>query len=332
MGTKVQLTYQQFQSMQAAKRTTGTVYWLLDRYIAEMNGTNGQRAVKPLGESHECILRAIQRRPTAWKLATDLRRQDIVDLARELAKDRSPATVMQYISYLGGALKYAGSAWDDCEEVTAESVTAAKPFLQKNGFIGKSVPRKRVPTDDEIERLIAYFEGQKRRTIPMPEIIAFALVSTRRLGEIARIRWDDIDWNRVTDGQPTPMYMVRDLKHPTKKKGNDKWFPLLPELAEIIRMQQRLDPNDSTECVFKFNTHSASAAYTTARHRLGITGLRFHDSRRRAITMWLARLKSPHKVKQISGHDTTMILERVYDASDGVSLHADVAKLAAEVQ
>ncbi len=121
--------------------------------------------------------------------------------------------------------------------------------------------------------------------------------------------------------------MVRDLKHPTKKQGNHKTFPLFAELAEIIRMMPRMNPADPTERVFKFKAKSASASYTKAKKDLGIKNLRFHDNRRRAITMWLKRLQSPHKVKLISGHETTQILERVYDATDPVTLHAELAKM-----
>jgi hypothetical protein len=56
--------------------------------------------------------------------------------------------------------------------------------------------------------------------------------------------------------------------------------------------------------------------------------LRFHDNRREAITRWIAKLdKNLRKVRMVSGHENTLILERVYDATDPATLHADLKKL-----
>lgn len=326
---KPRLTYAQFVSMRPARAANddsrATVAQLIERYIVEM----AQPHMKPLGPSHKYTLRVVERMPIGVKIAAALKKTDVMDMCKELRKSIEAATVNQYITFLRGVLKYAPAAWDDCDDVSDAAIAAAKPTLVKFGLIGKSTPRKRVPTDAEIDALLAYYStpnkrGKKRR-IRMPDIIAFALVSTRRIGEICRIRRPDIDWERKDkDGNPTPMYMVRDCKHPTKKAGNHKWFPLFPELAAIIRMQP-VHPTDDR--VFPFNSHSASASYTIAKKRIGILGLRFHDNRRAAITRWLAKLKSPYKVRHISGHETTLILERVYDATDPATLHADLKRM-----
>lgn len=322
---KPRLTYAEFVSLRAAPAANDsriTLARLIERYIAEMD----QPHMKPLGPSHKYTLRVIARMPIGAKVATELRKTDVMDMAKELRKSIVAATVQQYVTFLRGVLKYAPAAWDDCERVSDAAIAAAKPTLMKFGMIGKSTPRKRIPTDVELEALLAYYATPnrrgKKRFIRMPDLIAFALASTRRIGEICRIRRSDIDWDRLDkEGMATPMYMVRDCKHPTKKLGNHKWFPLFPELAEIIRMQPVVPGDDR---VFPFNSKSASASYTIAKKRLSIVGLRFHDNRRAAITRWLAKLKSAHKVRFISGHENTLILERVYDATDPATLHADL--------
>lgn len=304
-----------------------TVGWLIQRFI---DATRQQQTMKPLGESHLYLLRSLQNRAIAKKIAAKLRKQDIIEYCQMRRETVSPATVLHDISGLTGVLKYAGSAWDDCEDVSEAQIAAAKPFLAKHQIIGKSTPRKRRPTDEEIERLLALFEHQNknaRTQVNMAQVVAFGLVSTRRIGEICRIRHGDIDWERKDDdGNATPMYMVRDLKHPTKKKGNDKWFPLFPELAEIIRRQPRLSPEDPNERVFPYYEKTCSARYTRAKHKLGIVDLHLHDNRREAITRWLKKLP-PHKVKLISGHETTHILERVYDAQNPAELHQELAAI-----
>lgn len=302
----------------------GSVAWIIQRFIEDMTSPE----MKPLGRSELYTLRVIQRMEIGKKRAAALKKTDIADFARELRKERSASTVNQYVGYLSTAFKHARSAWDDCDDVKLEPIKDARSFLERNNVIGKSAPRTRVPTEDELEKLRIYYttpnaHGRDRK-LPMLDLLAFALASTRRIGEICRIQHGDIDWDRKDPaGNATPMYMVRDLKHPKKKKGNHKWFPLFPELAEIIKRQPRLTTLP-TERVFPYSSQSASASYTRAKKALKIEGLRFHDNRREAITRWLARLKNPHKVKLISGHETTLILERVYDATDPATLHQEM--------
>jgi hypothetical protein len=228
------------------------------------------------------------------------------------------STAGQYVVFLSGVLKYAPSAWEDCADVSDAAIAAAKPTLKKFGLIGKSIAaeaRSDRCRARRAARLLRHAE-QAREEALHPHARRPRLRA--RLDQAHRGDLQDpppdIDWDRKdAEGNPTPMYMVRDMKHPTKKKGNHKWFALFPELAEIIRMQPEVPGDDR---VFPFCSKSCSASYTNAKKALGIQGLRFHDNRRAAITRWLAKLKSPHKVRFISGHETTLILERVYDATD----------------
>lgn len=301
---------------------------LIERYIGEMNGSECRRPVKVLGESHEYTLKRLMRDPIADIEAEALTKHHVKDLANRRIATVCAATVNQDITYLGGVLAYAGSEWADCENVSNAAVLAAKPSLTKHGLIGKSTPRKVRPTGDQIERLMAYFE-QSKCSIRMQDVVAFGLASSRRISEVCRITHGDIDWDhRDEEGHPAPMYTVRDLKHPTKKKGNDKRFPLFPELAEIIRRQPRTG-TDPAERVFPFRSRSVTAAYIRAKKACKITGLRLHDNRREAITQWLRKL-SLHQVRHfISGHENTTILEKNYDATDPAGGHAAIRKVEA---
>ena len=131
----------------------GTVAWLIQRFINEMNGWDGKPPVRELGGSHEYILRRLQREPIGEKCASKLTKHDVIEHCKERIKAVCPATINQDITYLTGVLKYAPSAWDDCEDISDAAISAARPFLVKHAYIGKSVPRTRVPTDGEIEQL-----------------------------------------------------------------------------------------------------------------------------------------------------------------------------------
>jgi integrase len=296
---------------------------LIEWFIGEMNGTGGALPIKPLGESHLFCLRRLQCAPIADIEVQDLDRADWIDHVKLRRRAVKAATAMHDITFARGVLKYAASARNVKEGITEASIVAAMPVLQKHGLVGKSTPRTRRPTHDEEERLLAFLEAQDARDgtkIKVAPCVRFALRSTRRRGEICRLQWGDIDFERE-------VYLIRDMKHPTKKKGNHKTFALFPELAEIIRAQPRLS-DDPAERVFPYNDKSLGARYTLAKKALGIEDLRFHDNRREAITRWLEILP-PHKVRQISGHENTIILERVYAAPRPEDLGVEVAKLRA---
>ena len=67
-------------------------------------------------------------------------------------------------------------------------------------------------------------------SIPMQKIVAFALFSTRRQEEITLLRWDDLEEDRI---------LVRDMKHPGDKKGNNVYCELPPEALAIIKSMPR---------------------------------------------------------------------------------------------
>lgn len=295
---------------------------LITRFMVEMNGTETQVGVKPLMASHSYCLLRLQRAPIADKDAPKLQKFDVIEHVKGRRKTVGPATALHDITFLRGVLKYAGSAWDDCSDVSDACIAAAMPMLVKHGLIGKSAPRKRRPTAGELDQLVEFLTAQDARShIKVVPCLMFALASTRRRGEICRMHRGGIDWEKRT-------YMIRDMKHPTKKKGNNKSFPLTDDLAEIIKLQPRLTDSPE-ERVFPYNDKSLGARYTLAKKALGIVDLRFHDNRREAISRWLARGLPPHKVRQISGHENTIILERVYDAPKAEDLHGDIARLAA---
>lgn len=319
----------------------GTMAGLIQRYINEMNGWDGQPMIDDgLGEGHVYSLRGLQRAPHIGpKIAAALTEYDVIEHAKWRRKQVtrsgnsvSPATINQDIAYLTGVLKYAPSAWVDCKGVVSvKPVTDAKPYLKKHGYIAKAGRRTRMPTDAEREQLLAFFSKSSVRPNfikAMPDIILFAFRSTRRLAEICRIeRTRDVKWDhKDKKGNPAPMYCVRDMKHPTKKKGNDKWFPLFPDLAEIL-LRQPVKPGDDR--FFPFNPRCISQKYIYGKRQLKITGLRFHDWRRCGITERLKTM-TPNQVRHFfSGHNTTAMLETVYDATDPTDGFAIMARHAA---
>lgn len=125
----------------------------------------------------------------------------------------------------------------------------------------------------DARKLLTHFQGilaYRPSSINMLKMTAFALFSTRRQEEITRIKWADLDeaGNRV---------LVRDMKNPGQKLGNDVWCHLPPEAMAIIQTMPK-----AVEEIFPYNAESISASWTRACKFLGIEDLHFHDLRHEA--------------------------------------------------
>jgi integrase len=191
-----------------------------------------------------------------------------------------PATVNQDIATIRGVLKYAGSAWDDCEDVSDAAISAAMPFLTKHNLVGKSTPRKRRPTDDEKRRLEEYFAAQndhERTVVDMVKVSLWQRASSRRIGESCALLW--IDW-RPEDRT----ILVRKMKDP-KNRTKSKWVALTEEAQALLyewayEMDEKPELRTAETRILPYNKHTCSARYTLAKHALGIVDLRLHDDRR----------------------------------------------------
>lgn len=137
-----------------------------------------------------------------------------------------------------------------------------------------------------------------RQKLPLANIAVFAIFSCRRLGEICRLRWEDL---RVSK----KMILVRNMKHPRKKQGNDVWCSLTDEALAIILEMPR-----SGEFIFPFKATSVGAAWRRHRDRLDIKDLRFHDLRHEGITRLFEMEHPAAFVANYSGHKSGGCLDR----------------------
>lgn len=285
---------------------------------------------KPIGESHLYTLMRLQGDEIGNKKAAELKKGDIIDFCkRRRASGVQPSTINQDIVFLRGPLKFAGSAWDDCEDVNDSAIVAAMPLLKKYQLVGKSRPRERRPTQEEIDILIAYFKEQNRHhctKIPMGIIAEFSLLTARRISETCRLRWGDVNGADMT-------CVVRDMKDPKAKKGNDHEFPLLGRAWDIVMAQPRLT-DDPAERIFPYHAKSCSARYTLAkkvlakRHPGLFLDLRLHDNRREAASRFIEGHESfggeKHSIPEtmvLTGHKNPQILIRTYTRLRAKDLH-----------
>ena len=93
-------------------------------------------------------------------------------------------------------------------------------------------------------------QANRPSSLPMLKIVLFAIFSTRRQEEITLLRWDDLEEDRI---------LVRDMKHPGDKRGNNVYCELPPEAIAIIKSM----PRDG-ERIFPYSTDAISASFTRA--------------------------------------------------------------------
>ena len=143
----------------------------------------------------------------------DLHIEDMKEVGRARAEQGAgPVTLGIDIGTIKLVLSHAAAVHGVA--VPVEPVDLARIALKRLGLVGKGNERDRRPTDDELARLIAHFDGNPRQIIPMGWIIKFAVATAMRQEEICRVTWSDLNTR-------TKMLTIRDRKDPREKKGND---------------------------------------------------------------------------------------------------------------
>lgn len=266
----------------------------IDRYMSESK--------KRLGRTKEQVLNAITAMPIAGKRCQDIAAEDIVAFAQDLLNGRDPSTVGNYMSHLASVFAVAKPAWN--YPLNRQAMDDARVVTHRLGVTSKSKERDRRPTLEELDKLMAHFttvNDRRPSSIPMVRVVAFAIFSTRRQEEIVRMNWADYE-------PENSRVLIRDMKHPGQKEGNDTWCDLTPEAMRVIEAM----PNMAGQ-IFPYTNDAISAAFTRACQFLEIEDLRFHDLRHDGVSrLFEIRWQGgsiPH-VAAVSGHRSWKSLQR----------------------
>jgi integrase len=258
-----------------------------------------------MGDTKAQVLRTLKAHPIADKACATIKSQELIELAEELAQTRLPQTVGNYMSHLQSVFAVARPALGF--DLDPQAVADALQVTKRLGLTNKSNVRNRRPSLTELDKLMTHFglvEARRVGTTPMQKIILFAIFSTRRQDEITRIEWKGLEPGRV---------LVRDMKHPGDKRGNDTWCDLVPEAERVIKSM----PKEAAE-IFPVTTDAVSAAFTRACYTTGINTedmpdderLHFHDLRHDGVSrLFEMGWNIPH-VAAVSGHRSWSSLKR----------------------
>jgi integrase len=190
-------------------------------------------------------------------------------------------------------------------EVPTEQVMLARVALRRLGIVGKGGERDRRPNQDELERIIKYYDDNPRQTIPVGRLVKFAVATAMRQDEICSLLWVDVDW-------ATCLALVRNRKDPRRKSGNHQKVPLLAatgyDAIALLKEQQALSLGGDR--VFPYNGRSLGTAFRRACRDLKIEDLHFHDLRHEATSRLFEAGFDIPEVSLVTGHKDWKMLRR----------------------
>lgn len=216
-----------------------------------------------------------------------------------------PQTVAHNLSVLRSTLQ-------NCKtmlrlEIELSGYADAISTSRRKGYISRSGERTRRPTEAELNAISAELKKQSlsdRYTIPMLDIVDFALETAARRGEICS---EQICWRNWNPECRT--LTISNRKTPNKGKKISSTFELSSKAIEIIMRQPRSSDSDP---IFPYNADSVSAAWQRTMKKLEVEDLHFHDLRAEALCRLYEASWSLPAISKVSGHRDLNILNNIY--------------------
>jgi integrase len=205
---------------------------------------------------------------------------------------RSPSTVNRYLSALGKALIITVKEWGWLEASPMPNVS--KP--------AEGQGRERFLSTFEKDRLLE--ECQRSKNPHLYPIVAMALISGMRLGEITGLRWENV------------LFDQRKIVLCRTKNGDTRYIPMTDEAERIFRAISTFGIADA-QLVFQSNQNkngsrkiSIREAFEHALKRAGITNFRFHDLRHTAASYMAMAGATQGELMAILGHRSPAMTQR----------------------
>ena len=258
-----------------------TIREAFERYLQEF--TPGKAASAQRAERNR--IGQLRQSPIASVALSRLTGKDVADYIRWRQRAGAGAnTVNLDLRSLSHLYTVARSAWGMSYLVNPVPLAkAARPKIPGG--------RERRLVDDEEARLLASASPE------FGAVIRFALATALRRGELASLRWGQVDLARrgLTLGSA-------ETKNRTARS-----VPLSPAALEVLRfIPRRIDGS-----VFGLSVNAISLAWKRATRKAGVQGLTFHDLRHEAISRLFEDTDlDVMEIRAISGHKTLQMLAR----------------------
>ena len=280
----------QFVDTSEANKTT--LRQLIERYGREVSPRKKSTSDKYL------IKNILNHATFIDKPLTHVSSSDIAEFRDARLKNISPSSVNRELSLISDTITKATTEWN-C--YIAESPVKAGLRLKEN-------PRRiRRLQDDEYQRLMQ--SCKSNRTFWCP-IIDFAIHSAMRRGELLSITWNMVDLDKKYISLPPQI----------TKTDKTRNVPLQPRALEILRSI----PRSFDGKVFPIGIKNFERSWRAICKRAGITGLRFHDLKREAISLLFEKGLSISEVQLFCGNSLASL--SVYTQHDSTTLADKLAR------
>lgn len=197
-----------------------------------------------------------------------------------------PQTLRHEIGLLNRTLKACQTDWSIPLPRGLVTQLVRLPSLPKG--------RDRRFKDGEPERLL---EAAENYGGSIKDIILFAVETAMRREEIARMRWEHVDWKKhVLD--------VPDV--PGRKTKSPRQVPLLKKAAAILKERGQQENGR----IWDLEKDSITRVFERVCVRAEIEGLRFHDLRHEGTSRLFEKGLETMQVATVTGHKTLAMLKR----------------------
>jgi len=300
-----------FVSRKEAESTT--LLEALDRYEREVT-------LRKRGAVQERSTLAMFRRMSlASRHLATIRSGDMAEIRDAwLADGLKPATVLRRLSLLSHVFNVCRLEWHfESLANPVDAISKPSPNNARDRRVALA-PTEGGGTDDaESERRLQVDELhhllEATRSTVLRDAIVFAVESAMRRGEIAALKWVDVDLQR------------RVAHLPSTKNGSSRDVPLSPRALKVLEGLKRAGDErvfpvraDALTRAFQRSVERARARYvkrcaeeTKPPNADFLVGIRFHDLRHEA-TSRLAGLFQMHELAKITGHKDPRMLLRYY--------------------
>ncbi len=268
-----------------------------DPTLADVIDKYNLDTLRPHGKTKDQVLRTIKDSCLGEMLCSEIKSHTLVEWLQGMKSQ--PQTRGNYLSHLASVFSVARPAWG--YPLDKQQIEDARVVADRLGLISRSKQRTRRPTLEELDKLMAHYTVYERKrtdSIPMTSLILFSIYSTRRQEETCRMAMEDLDAAQSE-------IIVRDMKNPGEKIGNDVVTMLPPEALQLIQERKVTKGR-----IWPVNAESVSASFTRACQILGIEDLHFHDLRHEGISRLFEMGWNIPRVACVSGHRSWKSLQR----------------------
>lgn len=255
-----------------------TLKALLERYITDIT------PLKRSATSEKTRIKAIMRRDIGGYSLAALTSAIVAKYRDERLKTVAPATVVRELNTISHAIDIGRKEWGIYVPENPVKLVR-RPSVSRG--------RERRLQKDEEQRLVDACEAM--RSPYMRPLIALALETAMRRGELLGLLWANINWE------------TRVAHLPLTKNGESRDVPLSPKAFDTLKA---LNDGAKGSRVFEVSGNAVRLAWEHLRARAGCTDLRFHDLRHEAVSKLFEKGLDMMAVATISGHKELKMLQR----------------------